>query len=574
MQAHVEVFQDGWWSAWVKRVLVLRAGALLIYDETMANCLTTIKLALVAKTAIAKDEFQLLANDPSASASASASAATLWRVRCASEEELARVYGALRAHLEQLSTRKATKLSKRAERDSPAPAPAPAAVAANDDNDEAVSPRAVAASPDSSAAASRRRRTLSRRLSLTDLGQTFVPSQGALVPAAPSSPAKVADDAAAHGVTVASIAAGTASVEPQLAEELERRLNARMSVAAQQRIAALEELNARLSSDNGALLKQLADDGERESELRRQLAAAVGEREACEERVRALEAAVDVYRFRAVAGGAPPADATSASLQSEVRSLQAEVDALRATRDIALENAQLSEASMRAATEQIVVLNREIGALQGVIAKGTQASSSDIVTPADDMVSLANKLAAKAEACLALKSHVSFLGAQLSRSTDEQRRRTTLRQETIRRLRMQLAHANGRAATLQVQCESLRAQLPLEQRQSAQQLAAQVSAMSPPLAAAERVLDDLDDLRSELTNLRREHFHALVLSIKLSMSREGMPINIDPSVLYDKMLRDKPEGLPIAQWPLYIHTLMQKIVTVVQRGAPARSAKP
>jgi hypothetical protein len=125
-----------------------------------------------------------------------------------------------------------------------------------------------------------------------------------------------------------------------------------------------------------------------------------------------------------------------------------------------------------------------------------------------------------------------------------------------------------------VQCESLRAQLPLEQRQSAQQLAAQVSAMSPPLAAAERVLDDLDDLRSELTNLRREHFHALVLSIKLSMSREGMPINIDPSVLYDKMLRDKPEGLPIAQWPLYIHTLMQKIVTVVQRGAPARSAKP
>jgi hypothetical protein len=366
---------------------------------------------------------------------------------------------------------------------------------------------------------------------------------------------------------VASIAAGTASVEPQLAEELERRLNARMSVAAQQRIATLEELNARLTSDNQALLKQLADDADRETDLRKQLAAAASERDACEERVRVLEAAVDVYRFNAAA-----TEAVTKALHDEVRTLQAECESVRATRDSALENAQLTEASMRAATEQIVVLNREVGALQGVIAKGTQPSSSDVLAPSDDLASLAAKLAAKAEACLALKSHASFLGAQLTRNTDEQRRRTALRQETIRRLRAQLAAANARAAAQQMQCEALRARLPLDEQRAATQLAAKVGAQTPPTPAAERVLDDVDDLRSELSNLRREHFHALVLSIKLAMSREGMPINIDPSVLYEKMQRDKPEGLPVAQWPTYIHQLMTKIVQHLEkhRASPQR----
>lgn len=597
MQATVEIFQDGWWTAWVRRVLVLRAGALLVYDETMANCLATIKLAQILKTAMPKGstghEFQFVAknatnhnNNEASHSNASSSSSSnedqqsvaLWRVRCANEDELTRVYAALRAHIEQLSVRKASKLAlkeKLADSASSSPAAAATAPAAPVDDESASSASASASSAGAAAGASagsalRRRRTLSRRLSLTDLGQAFIPSHEPMVP---SSPPPQADDAAGAGITVASVAAGTASVEPQLAEELERRLNARMSVAAQQRIAALEELNARLTSDNAALLKQLADDGERETELRRQLAAAAAEREACEERVRTLEAVVAVYRY-----GAASSDAVAKSLRDEVHSLQAECEALRATRDVAVENAQLTEASMRAATEQIVVLNREVGALQGVIAKGTQASASDSVTAADDVASLANKLAAKAEACLALKSHVSFLGAQLSRTTDEQRRRTALRQETIRRLRMQLAHANGRAGALQVQCEALRAQLPLEQRQAAQQLAAQVTALTPPTPAAERVLDDLDDLRSELSNLRREHFHALVLSIKLAMSREGMPINIDPSVLYEKMLRDKPDGLPVAQWPSYIHTLMTKIVQHLskqqQQSPQARQARP
>lgn len=43
--------------------------------------------------------------------------------------------------------------------------------------------------------------------------------------------------------------------------------------------------------------------------------------------------------------------------------------------------------------------------------------------------------AAKAEACIALKSHVSFLSSQLARHVDEQRLKTQVRQETARRLR-------------------------------------------------------------------------------------------------------------------------------------------
>jgi hypothetical protein len=585
-QCAVEVFQEGWWSAWVKRVLVLRSGQLLVYDEGVANCLATIRLGQIVKTAVPKStdghEFQFIVtnsgtnsnnsnSNANSSSPAAPSSASLWRCRCGSEEELTRVYSALRAHIEHLSARKH---AKQVEKESVAAAAAAAVAAAsapstplasnvahsnNDDNSPSSSASAASSSSASSSAASRRRRTLSRRLSLTDLGQAFIPTSSESI-AAPQVAESSTSIAVAPIVSVASIAAGTASVEPQLAEELERRLNARMSVAAQQRIATLEELNARLTSDNHALLKQLADDADRETDLRKQLAAAASERDACEERVRVLEAVVDVYRFNAATN-----DAVNKALNDEVRSLQHECESVRATRDTALENAQLTEASMRAATEQIVVLNREVGALQGVIAKGTQPSSSDVLSPNDDLSSLAAKLAAKAEACLALKSHASFLGAQLTRNTDEQRRRTALRQETIRRLRAQLATSNARASATQMQSEALRARLPVDEQRAALQLAAQVAAQTPPTPAAERTLDDLDDLRSELSNLRREHFHALVLSIKLAMSREGMPINIDPSVLYEKMQRDKPEGLPVAQWPAYIHALMTKIVQHLEK---------
>lgn len=88
---------------------------------------------------------------------------------------------------------------------------------------------------------------------------------------------------------------------------------------------------------------------------------------------------------------------------------------------------------MRASSEHTVALHREVAALQSQAARRRDqldqqqlqhdnATSSSSSSSSDNalVLTLESKLAAKAEACIALKAHVSFLSSQLARHIDEQ----------------------------------------------------------------------------------------------------------------------------------------------------------
>jgi hypothetical protein len=190
-QCAVEVFQEGWWSAWVKRVLVLRSGTLLVYDEGVANCLATIRLGQIVKTAVPKStdghEFQFIVNN--ANAAGNGSVVPL-RLRCGvvaaapKTSSLAFIPHCVRTS--NICRHESTPNWSRKKR-SPPPLLRPPRRRStpsnvnkiNDDDDASPTAASSAASSSSSsggAVSSRRRRTLSRRLSLTDLGQAFIPS--------------------------------------------------------------------------------------------------------------------------------------------------------------------------------------------------------------------------------------------------------------------------------------------------------------------------------------------------------------------------------------------------------------
>ena len=71
--------------------------------------------------------------------------------------------------------------------------------------------------------------------------------------------------------------------------------------------------------------------------------------------------------------------------------------------------------------------------------------------------------------------------------------------------------------------------------------------------------DTKESLQSELTLLKREHFHALVLSIKLALStKHGVAINVAPDDVYAKLLRDDPD-MPVAKWPGWIDRVLRAV---------------